>query len=437
MKVSDLVNKHLLSVDLKSRTRDALLTEILALIDRHQKLPHKEDILRELVRRENEETTGGERGIAIPHARIADLKKEIFFVGISRSGILFGPAHTPRVRLVFLFLSPLAETETHLKILSLIASLVKHKNLTNRLIRARTESELFDMLMGTETDRTGFAALTEQEIYLEIGTSSRGLSEEEAQRRKALYGPNRLKRTGGISLWRRFQYNFTNLLAVLMWGGSLLAFLAGIPEVGWAIIAVIVINGLFSFWQEFRAEKALDALRDLIPSFIRVVRDGGEKRIPAEDVAPGDVILIEEGDNITADARLIEAHELRVDSSVFSGESRARLQKRRPPVRPRGISVDGNPQPDLRRNQRHLRNREGRGHRNGNEYRTREDRLSDADHPGGSVAPATGNQPAYPIHRPDCRRDGGRFPRDRKRLGETLLCGSSRFCHRHHSRQCT
>ncbi|MFH1239110.1 MAG: cation-transporting P-type ATPase, partial [bacterium] len=116
--------------------------------------------------------------------------------------------------------------------------------------------------------------------------------------------------------------NFTNTLAILMWIGSGLAFLTDMKEVGWAIIAVIVINAIFSFWQEFKAEKALGALKKLLPSYTRVIREGKEKKILASDIVPGDIIVVEEGDNIPADARLIAAHELRVNNSAFSGESK-------------------------------------------------------------------------------------------------------------------
>ena len=120
----------------------------------------------------------------------------------------------------------------------------------------------------------------------------------------------------------RFIYNFTNLLAVLMWVGSGLSFWAEMPEAGWACIVVIFINAIFSFWQEFKAEKAIDALKKLIPSYARVIREGAETKVPTSDIVPGDIIIIEEGDNIPADARLIEAQELRVNNSAFSGESK-------------------------------------------------------------------------------------------------------------------
>jgi magnesium-transporting ATPase (P-type) len=107
-----------------------------------------------------------------------------------------------------------------------------------------------------------------------------------------------------------------------MWVGSGLSFWAGMPEAGWACIVVIFVNAIFSFWQEYKAEKAIDALRKLIPSFARVIREGAETKVPTSDIMPGDIIIIEEGDNVPADARLIEAQELRVNNSSFSGESK-------------------------------------------------------------------------------------------------------------------
>jgi potassium/sodium efflux P-type ATPase len=94
------------------------------------------------------------------------------------------------------------------------------------------------------------------------------------------------------------------------------------PEAGWACIVVIFVNAVFSFWQEFKAERAIDALKKLIPSYARTIRDGKEIKVPTSDIVPGDIVIIEEGDNIPADARLIEAQELRVNNSAFSGESK-------------------------------------------------------------------------------------------------------------------
>jgi P-type E1-E2 ATPase len=93
------------------------------------------------------------------------------------------------------------------------------------------------------------------------------------------------------------------------------------PELGIAIWIVNLINGVFSFWQEYQAEKATDALRRLLPRYARVRRDGNEERVRAEDLVPGDVILLAEGDHISADGRLVREADLRVDQSTLTGES--------------------------------------------------------------------------------------------------------------------
>jgi len=109
--------------------------------------------------------------------------------------------------------------------------------------------------------------------------------------------------------------------ALLLWAGGAMAFVGGMPQLGWAIWGVVVINAVFSFWQEFRAERATEALRRILPRTARVVRDGCAAKLPAEDLVPGDVILLAEGDSISADARLVEASELRVNLSTLTGES--------------------------------------------------------------------------------------------------------------------
>lgn len=82
-----------------------------------------------------------------------------------------------------------------------------------------------------------------------------------------------------------------------------------------------IINGIFSFWQEHRASKATEALNNMLPSYVRVIRDGIEQKILAEDLVIGDIILLEEGDKISVDARLIESSDLQVNQSTLTGES--------------------------------------------------------------------------------------------------------------------
>jgi magnesium-transporting ATPase (P-type) len=148
-----------------------------------------------------------------------------------------------------------------------------------------------------------------------------GLIQDEAEKRLQQHGPNIITKVKGKPLWVRFLANFTHLMAILLWVGGIVGFLAQMPQIGIAIWMVNIINGAFSFWQEFKAEKATEALRKLLPSYARVLRDGEVQRILTEELVPGDVILLEEGDRISADARLVDENELRVDQSTLSGES--------------------------------------------------------------------------------------------------------------------
>jgi P-type Ca2+ transporter type 2C len=179
--------------------------------------------------------------------------------------------------------------------------------------------------------------LAADEVFQALNTSPQGLSQTEAAARLAQYGPNALREVKGKPLYLKFLANFTHLMAILLWIGGIVAFVAQMPQLGIAVWMVNVINGAFSFWQEFRAEKATEALRKLLPSYVRILRDGEEQRMQAEELVPGDVILLSEGDKISADCRLIQSTELRADQSTLTGESRA-VSKSDQPVLGNGIT---------------------------------------------------------------------------------------------------
>jgi potassium/sodium efflux P-type ATPase len=135
------------------------------------------------------------------------------------------------------------------------------------------------------------------------------------------YGRNTISTVESTPLFRKFLSNFTHLMALMLWGGGLLGFLAQMPQLGLAVWRVNLLNGAFSFWQEYKAEQATAALRRLLPTYARVLRDGQEQRLLAEELVPGDVILLAEGDHISADGRLVQAADLRVDQSTLTGEA--------------------------------------------------------------------------------------------------------------------
>ncbi|NOT53620.1 MAG: cation-transporting P-type ATPase, partial [Deltaproteobacteria bacterium] len=159
------------------------------------------------------------------------------------------------------------------------------------------------------------------DVYTRLDSQPQGLTTTEAVARLQRCGANTIHALQTRSLIRKLLSNFTHLMAMLLWVGGVLGFLAGMAELGIAIWVVNLINGFFSFWQEYQAEKATDALRRLLPLYARVRRDGLEERVRAEDLVPGDVILLAEGDHISADARLVHEADLRVDQSTLTGES--------------------------------------------------------------------------------------------------------------------
>ncbi|HSJ91047.1 MAG TPA: cation-transporting P-type ATPase [Ilumatobacter sp.] len=168
---------------------------------------------------------------------------------------------------------------------------------------------------------TAVESLPAAAVYGATASSLSGLTSDEAARRLESAGRNVLREIGRPSLRSRLIGHFTHLMALLLWAGAVVALLAGLPELSVAIVLVNVINGVFSFFQEYKAEQAIDALRKLLPVEARVLRDGVEARVDATELVPGDVLLLDEGDRISADARVVEHSELRVDQSSLTGET--------------------------------------------------------------------------------------------------------------------
>jgi sodium/potassium-transporting ATPase subunit alpha len=168
-----------------------------------------------------------------------------------------------------------------------------------------------------------------------------GLTSSEASARGQEFGPNALARIRGRSAVAHFLAQFTHFFAVILWAAAGLAALAelarpgsGMATLAAAIVAVILVNGLFSFWQERRASQALEALQRLLPAVVRVRRDGITGDLPVTALVPGDVIALAEGDQVPADCRLIEAFDLRVDNATLTGESIPRGRDARPDLAP-------------------------------------------------------------------------------------------------------
>ncbi|MCZ2524081.1 cation-translocating P-type ATPase [Streptomyces sp. HB2AG] len=174
-----------------------------------------------------------------------------------------------------------------------------------------------------ETGRTGTAPDPEERVELllrDLRTSRSGLSSREAERRLLHNGPNELRRRGGRHRPKELARQVTHPLALLLWAAAVLAWVAGIVTVAVAIVVVIVLNAGFAFAQESQAERAVEALAAYLPHRAKVVRDGREEEVEATRLVPGDVLVLEEGDRVSADARLIDGG-VEVDLSSLTGES--------------------------------------------------------------------------------------------------------------------
>jgi calcium-translocating P-type ATPase len=158
------------------------------------------------------------------------------------------------------------------------------------------------------------------QLFRDLRSAPGGLSGREAARRLEVAGPNELTRRGGRRWPGELAGQFTHPLALLLALAAALAWASGTPKLAIAIAAVIVLNAAFSFAQELQAERAVEALAAFLPERAQVLRDGTRIDIEARMLVPGDVLLIEEGERICADARLL-AGTLEVDMSTLTGES--------------------------------------------------------------------------------------------------------------------
>tara|TARA_Y100000310_G_scaffold244242_1_gene248933 strand:+ start:2410 stop:5076 length:2667 start_codon:yes stop_codon:yes gene_type:complete len=172
-----------------------------------------------------------------------------------------------------------------------------------------------------------------KELYDRTNSSFNGLSSEEARKRLVEYGSNIIEEKKYVSLIVKYLKNFTNFFAILLMTGSVLALIAeylspgeGNLYIGIALFVVVILNSTFTFIQEYQSEKIMQSFKKMMPTKIQVLRDGRRKEILAEELVPGDIIFLSEGDKVPADARLIEHHALKVDNSSLTGESEPQLR---------------------------------------------------------------------------------------------------------------
>ena len=159
-----------------------------------------------------------------------------------------------------------------------------------------------------------------ERVLADLQTGAGGLSSREAARRLIAAGPNELESRSARTWPRDLAAQFTHPLALLLFAAALLAFAGGIAVLGWAILAVIVLNAALAFAQEQQAVRAVEALRAYLPPHATVVRDGREQDIDARELVPGDVMVIREGGRVSADGRVLSGR-VEIDMSALTGES--------------------------------------------------------------------------------------------------------------------
>jgi len=174
--------------------------------------------------------------------------------------------------------------------------------------------------------------LSHEEVFASLLSGPQGITDQEALRRQTEYGTNEINEVHPRSLLARLLAQFTHFLALLLWFAAALCFLSeylhpgeGLLRLGIAILAVIFINALFTFIQEYRTERAIEELRKLLPFKVTVIRNNLECEIDAKEIVPGDLILLHEGDKVPADARVILSNRLTVNNAPLTGESDSRV----------------------------------------------------------------------------------------------------------------
>ncbi len=175
---------------------------------------------------------------------------------------------------------------------------------------------------GSQSELTPWHAVAADEVLRRLDTNVQsGLSAASVQQRLEKYGHNRLPEGRKQGPFMRFLQQFNNILVYVLLGAGFVKLMVGLWLDASIILAVVVLNALLGFFQEGKAEKALDSIRNMLSAEARAVRGGETRLVPSEDLVPGDVVLLESGDKIPADMRLIDVKNLRTEEAALTGES--------------------------------------------------------------------------------------------------------------------
>ncbi len=181
--------------------------------------------------------------------------------------------------------------------------------------------------MGADTSETktqelrNWHALSDNEVFDSLQTSNEGLENDDALNRLHQYGPNSLPPPPKKSALKRFILQFHNVLIYVLLGSAVITLLLADVVDSMVILGVVIINAIIGFIQEGKAEKAVDAIRNILTQNGTVVRNGKKTTIPVENIVPGDVVFLQSGDKVPADLRLYEIKDLLIEEAPLTGES--------------------------------------------------------------------------------------------------------------------
>ncbi|MBE0493186.1 MAG: cation-translocating P-type ATPase [Thiomicrospira sp.] len=185
-----------------------------------------------------------------------------------------------------------------------------------------TEQTQSDSAKPDQTQSAPLFTRSVEDVSQQFDTDAQlGLSQAEAEQRLTKYGPNQLSETHGVAIIPLFLRQLKNPLLIVLFFGALLSFYIQHYVDAFAITAIILINATISFMQEFKAQRSMDALREMAAPKCWVKRDGEWQNLAAADLVPGDLIKLETGTIIPADARLVETVQIQIDESALTGES--------------------------------------------------------------------------------------------------------------------
>lgn len=160
-----------------------------------------------------------------------------------------------------------------------------------------------------------------EQLIRELKTTASGLSQQEARARLTKYGLNAIKSQSRLLFLKNLAAQFTDFLVILLIIAGVLSWILGDLRTAWVMFAVVLINGAIGFWQQYKTERTLTALKEFLPQKSKVLRSGTQREILAKYVVPGDVLILQAGDAIPADGQIIEFYSFKTNEAALTGES--------------------------------------------------------------------------------------------------------------------